>query len=126
MAPGAVPGMLDCCTRATATLLTFSGPVAVARAVAGGAHAIKIEAPWGDPLEHLCKPWYDELHSGVRVEHLDLKSPAGLGRIKTLLADADAFWHPPEPAACQPVAPNAHCVPRDAFLHSRRRCMRGC
>ena len=54
------------------------GPVAVARAVADGAHAIKIEAPWGDPLEQLCKPWYDELHSGMRVERLDLKSPAGL------------------------------------------------
>jgi alpha-methylacyl-CoA racemase len=75
------------------------GPVAVARAVAGGAHAIKIEAPWGDPLEGLCKPWYDELHSGVRVDRLDLKSAAGLDRIKTLLADADIFLTSHRPSA---------------------------
>jgi len=71
----------------------------VARAVADGAHAIKIEPPWGDPLEHLCKPWYDELHSGVRVERLDLKSSAGLGRIRTLLADADVFVTSHRPTA---------------------------
>jgi len=75
------------------------GPVAVARAVVDGAHAIKIEAPWGDPLEHLCKPWYDELHSGVRVERLDLKSPAGFGRLKSLLADADIFLTSHRPSA---------------------------
>ena len=56
------------------------GPVAVARLVAGGARAIKIEPPWGDPLEGLCKPWYDELHRGVAVERLDLKSPDGHAR----------------------------------------------
>ncbi len=33
------------------------GPVAVARLMAGGATAIKIEPPWGDPLERLCKTW---------------------------------------------------------------------
>ena len=67
------------------------GPVAVSRAVAGGAHAIKIEAPWGDPLEQLCKPWYDDLHAGVHVERLDLKSPSGMGRMKALLRDSDVF-----------------------------------
>jgi len=75
------------------------GPVAVARAVADGAHAIKIEAPAGDPLERLCKPWYDELHSGVSVERLDLKSPSGLARIKTLLAHADIFVTSQRPSA---------------------------
>lgn len=75
------------------------GPVAVARAVADGAHAIKIEAPWGDPLEQLCRPWYYELHSGVQVERLDLKSPSGLDRIKTLLRDADVFVTSHRPSA---------------------------
>ena len=71
----------------------------MARAVADGADAIKIEAPLGDPLEHLCKPWYDELHSGVCVERLDLKSPLGLGRIKALLAEADIFLTSHRPSA---------------------------
>jgi crotonobetainyl-CoA:carnitine CoA-transferase CaiB-like acyl-CoA transferase len=90
------------------------GPVAVARAVADGAHAIKIEAPAGDPLEHLCKPWYDALHSGVRVERLDLKSPAGFGRITTLLRDADIFVTSHRPSALARLgldreALSAHC-----------------
>ena len=75
------------------------GPVAVARAVADGARAIKIEAPWGDPLAHLCRPWYDELHSGVRIECLDLKSPPGLSRLKNLLSDADVFLTSHRPSA---------------------------
>ena len=75
------------------------GPVAVARAVAEGAQAIKIEAPWGDPLEQLCKPWYDELHTRVAVHRLDLKSPPGIARLKSLLRDADVFLASHRPAA---------------------------
>lgn len=75
------------------------GPVAVSRAVAEGAQAIKIEAPWGDPLEQLCKPWYDTLHSSVQVERLDLKSPPGMSRLKTLLRDADVFLASHRPSA---------------------------
>ena len=75
------------------------GPVAVARAVADGAQAIKIEAPWGDPLESLCKPWYDDLHREVRVERIDLKTPAGIARLKALLRDADIFLASHRPSA---------------------------
>jgi alpha-methylacyl-CoA racemase len=75
------------------------GPVAVARAVTEGAHAIKIEPPWGDPLEQLCKPWYDELHSNVQVERLDLKSPGGITRLRTLLGSADVFLASHRPSA---------------------------
>ncbi len=75
------------------------GPVAVSRAVAGGARAIKVEAPWGDPLEQLCRAWYDELHASVTVERLDLKSAAGQVRIKALLQDADVFLASHRPSA---------------------------
>jgi crotonobetainyl-CoA:carnitine CoA-transferase CaiB-like acyl-CoA transferase len=75
------------------------GPVAVARAVAAGASATKIEAPWGDPLEALCTPWYVDLHRGVRVERLDLKSADGMARLKSLLADADVFVASHRPSA---------------------------
>ncbi|HUQ88628.1 MAG TPA: CoA transferase [Vicinamibacterales bacterium] len=75
------------------------GPVAVSRLVGEGAHAIKIEPPSGDPLEGLCKRWYDDLHRGVAVERLDLKSPAGIARLKTLLVDADVFFASHRPGA---------------------------
>ena len=71
--------------------LNVPGPVAVARLVGGGALAIKIEPPWGDPLETLCKPWYDELHLGVAVERIDLKTADGTPRLKQLLADTHVF-----------------------------------
>ena len=75
------------------------GPVAVARAVTAGARAIKIEAPWGDPLESLCQPWYVSLHSGVRVERLDLKTADGIAQLKSFLADADVFVASHRPSA---------------------------
>jgi alpha-methylacyl-CoA racemase len=75
------------------------GPVAVARAVGEGARAIKIEAPWGDPLEHLCKSWYHELHAGVQLERLDLKTAAGIARLKLLLRDSDVFLASHRPSA---------------------------
>ena len=75
------------------------GPVAVARLVAGGATAIKIEAPWGDPLEGFCKSWYDELHAGVTVVRLDLKSADGMRSLMDLLGSADVFIASHRPAA---------------------------
>jgi alpha-methylacyl-CoA racemase len=77
------------------------GPVAVARLVAGGATAIKIEAPWGDPLEGFCKPWYDELHAGVTVARLDLKSADGMRSLLDLLGSADVFIASHRPAALE-------------------------
>lgn len=75
------------------------GPVAVSRLVAEGWRAIKIEPPWGDPLEGLCRPWYEQLHRGITIERLDLKSAGGRERLKTLLADADVFVASHRPAA---------------------------
>ena len=79
--------------------LNVPGPVAVSRLVAEGARAIKIEPPWGDPLETICRPWYDDLHRGVTVERIDLKSDAGRARLATLLHDADVFVASHRPAA---------------------------
>lgn len=75
------------------------GPVAVARLVAAGASAIKIEAPWGDPLEGFCKPWYDELHAGVTIARLDLKTADGMRSLVDLLGSADVFMASHRPAA---------------------------
>jgi alpha-methylacyl-CoA racemase len=85
--------------RIVSMALNVPGPVALSRAVADGAQAIKIEPPWGDPLATLCKPWYDDLHTGIRVEQLDLKSIAGARRIRELLEDADVFFASHRPSA---------------------------
>jgi crotonobetainyl-CoA:carnitine CoA-transferase CaiB-like acyl-CoA transferase len=77
------------------------GPVAVSRLVAAGATAIKIEAPWGDQLASLCKPWYDELHAGIRVERIDLKDATGFDRLMLLLGQSDVFLASHRPSALQ-------------------------
>ena len=83
------------------------GPVAVARLVAGGASAIKIEAPWGDPLEGFCQSWYDELHAGVTIARLDLKSADGMRSLMDLLESADVFIASHRPAALERLALDA-------------------
>jgi alpha-methylacyl-CoA racemase len=83
------------------------GPVAVARLVAGGASAVKIEAPWGDPLEGFCKSWYDELHAGVTIARLDLKTPDGMRSLMDLLGSADVFIASHRPAALARLALDA-------------------
>jgi len=77
------------------------GPVAVARLVAGGASAIKIEPPSGDPLEGFCKPWYDELHAGVTVVRLNLKTVDGMRALTDLLGSAGVFIASHRPAALE-------------------------
>ena len=73
--------------RIVSIALNVPGPVALSRAVSDGAHAIKIEPPSGDALARLCKPWYDDLHKGIAVERVDLKSVAGATRMRELLDD---------------------------------------
>ena len=89
------------------------GPVAVSRLVAGGARAVKIEPPAGDALELLSKPWYDELHAGVRVERLDLKSAQGLSALRAHLRSADLFFASQRPGALRRLGLDADALLRD-------------
>jgi len=75
------------------------GPVAVARLVRGGATAVKIEPPAGDQLAVLCPAWYRELHAGVVVERLDLKTAAGAEALAAHLQSCDVFIASQRPAA---------------------------
>ena len=65
------------------------GPLAVSRLHEAGARVTKIEPPSGDPLHHLAPTWYDELHEGIVVEQLDLKTEAARARAMALVSDAD-------------------------------------
>lgn len=75
------------------------GPLAVARLVENGARATKIEPPGGDPFAPLSPSWYEEMHRGVEVERLDLKSSGGQCRVMELLRAADLFFTSHRPSA---------------------------
>lgn len=79
--------------------LNVPGPVAVARLVAEGATAVKIEPPGGDPLATYARDWYDALHVGVTVAPLDLKRDAGRAALEPLLARADVVLTSQRPQA---------------------------
>jgi crotonobetainyl-CoA:carnitine CoA-transferase CaiB-like acyl-CoA transferase len=89
------------------------GPVAVARLVQRGARATKIEPPAGDQLARICRSWYDELHRGVDVERLDLKSPGGRSRLATLLQACDIFIASQRPSALARLGLDAVTLARD-------------
>ena len=75
------------------------GPVALARLAAEGATTIKVEPPDGDPMAGFSPAWYDELHQGVEVRRLDLKSVRGHAALHRLLGRADLFLASQRPAA---------------------------
>jgi crotonobetainyl-CoA:carnitine CoA-transferase CaiB-like acyl-CoA transferase len=85
------------------SLLSFAlnvpGPVAVARLVAEGATAVKIEPPGGDPLTLYSRTWYDTLHAGVTIVPLDLKSGEGRAALEPLLARAGVVLTSQRPSA---------------------------
>jgi len=89
------------------------GPVAVAKLVRRGGAAIKIEPPQGDQLASLCPRWYEELHAGVRVARIDLKSAVGMSELKTLLSSADLFVASQRPSALKRLGLDAAGLVRD-------------
>lgn len=87
--------------RLLSVALNVPGPVAVARLVAHGAQATKIEPPGGDPLIGYSRAWYEALHHGVQVVTLDLKSEAGRHECDRRLADTDVLITSQRPAALE-------------------------
>lgn len=79
--------------------LNAPGPVAAARLRDAGASVLKVEPPGGDPLEGYCAGWYHELHEGITVERVDLKTPAGRSQMREWLAGADLFLASQRPSA---------------------------
>jgi alpha-methylacyl-CoA racemase len=79
--------------------LNVPGPVAVARLLAHGASATKVEPPSGDPLATYSRAWYDSLHAGVPVVRLDLKSADGRIAFDRLAGAADVLVTSHRPSA---------------------------
>ena len=85
--------------RLLSVALNLPGPVALARLVALGAAATKVEPPSGDPLTTYSRAWYDRLHVGVKVATLDLKSDEGRARCDQLLGATDVLLTSQRPSA---------------------------
>src|SRR5688572_7817733 len=75
------------------------GPLAAARLAHAGAHVTKIEPPAGDPFLALSPAWHAEMHAGIAIERIDLKSANGRARISELLGDTDVFVTSQRPSA---------------------------
>ena len=75
------------------------GPLAAARMRRAGARVVKVEPPAGDPFLALSPVWHAELHEGIAIERLDLKSDAGQVRMAALLADTDIVLTSQRPSA---------------------------
>ena len=75
------------------------GPGRAGPLAAEGATTIKVEPPDGDPMAGFSPAWYDELHQGVEVRRLDLKSVRGHAALHRLLGRADLFLASQRPAA---------------------------
>lgn len=85
--------------RILSTAINVPGPVAARTLCDMGATVVKVEPPAGDPLAVAVPTWYRELHAGVEICRLDLKSEEGRARLHAWLADADLLITATRPAA---------------------------
>ena len=99
LAPGPVTDQFLDGIRVVTLAQNVPGPLAAARMREAGARVTKIEPPAGDPFLALSREWHAELHEGIPIERLDLKSPDGLARLTVLLADADLLLTSQRPSA---------------------------
>ncbi|WP_309571913.1 CoA transferase [Deinococcus sp.] len=93
-----MPGPLQGFTVITLAL-NVPGPVAAASLRDDGARVVKVEPPAGDPLSWMAPLWYAELHRGVDVRTLNLKTPEGGTELLNLLAVADLLLTSFRPSA---------------------------
>jgi crotonobetainyl-CoA:carnitine CoA-transferase CaiB-like acyl-CoA transferase len=75
------------------------GPVAAARLRDMGAAVVKVEPPSGDALAMASPQWYAELHDGVQLLRLDLKSNSGRKKLEGLLAESDLLLTASRPSS---------------------------
>jgi len=93
-----LPDLLDG-VRVVTMAQNVPGPLAAARLGQAGARVVKIEPPAGDPFLAVSPAWHAEMHAGIPIERLDLKSENGQTRLGALLADADVFIASQRPSA---------------------------
>jgi len=113
-------GLLDG-IRVVTIAQNLPGPLAVARLREAGATVVKIEPPSGDPFLVLSPAWHAELHDGIAIERLDLKSESGIARLRVLLENAHLFIASQRPSTLKRLGLDAEALRgRFASLHMLR------
>lgn len=87
--------------RVVSLALNLPGPAALLRLHAMGAHCTKVEGPQGDPMRHYSAQAYQQLHTGMALLTLDLKTPQGLAALHDELARSQVLLTSFRPAALQ-------------------------
>ena len=80
--------------RVVSIAINLPGPSCVRRLVDFGASVVKVEPPealGGDPMRQYARGYYDELHRGVDIRALNLKTDPGRAALDQLLASADVL-----------------------------------
>jgi len=90
--------------RAVTTAQNVPGPLAAARLRQAGAAVTKIEPPSGDPFVRLSPAWHAEMHVGIPIANLDLKTAEGQARLAVLLGAADLLLTSQRPSALARVS----------------------
>jgi len=85
--------------RIVTTAQNVPGPLAAARLRQAGARVTKIEPPTGDPFLALSPAWHAEMHAGIAIERLDLKTESGQARMTELLGVAEVLITSQRPSA---------------------------
>lgn len=85
--------------RVVSIAINLPGPAAAARLTALGADVTTVLPPSGDPMQQFAGAYFDELHLGQELVHLDLKDAAGTARLEELLAGADILLTSSRPSA---------------------------
>ena len=81
--------------------VNLPGPAAAGRLKRLGASVVKVEPPYGDPMELYNAPWYRDMADGQSVVRLDLKGEADRARLDALLAETDLIITATRPAALE-------------------------
>ena len=80
--------------RVVSIAINLPGPACARRLADFGANVIKVEPPdelGGDPMRQYARSYYAELHQGVEIRVLNLKSDGGRHQLDALLATADVL-----------------------------------
>ncbi len=90
--------------RVVSIAINLPGPACVRRLADFGATVIKVEPPedlGGDPMRQYARGYYDELHQGVEIRSLNLKSDGGRAELTELLTAAEVLITSQREAALQ-------------------------
>ena len=88
-------------TRVLSLALNLPGPAALMRCRQMGATCVKLEPPSGDPMADFNPVAYSELHEGVKVIEVDLKTDDGQKLLHRALAKTDVLLTSFRPSALE-------------------------